>query len=256
MYQNAKCRLCGKSSKLIKKSHIIPNFMYKGMMDNKNRMLIANLKNIYAPPQYRQSGIHEKYILCAKCEELFSKLERYTAHILFGNPTKDPASFEKRLGSDGIRSIMIKNIDYSKLKLCLLSILWRAHICSDKFFKNINIGENESEIKKMLLENDPKEEDLFKISIIGTQGIDDKPLRLLLDPSVKNMGGGYLAMFFINGFFYFINLEPKSDFKIFEKVFLKKSGELEVPLLGGDTAKEFLKSFGVSDNIVDNFLLI
>lgn len=256
MNQNAKCKLCDKSAKLIKKSHIIPNFMYKNMFDDNNRILLANLKNTSKPPQYRQSGLHEKYILCSKCEESLSKLERYTAHFLFGNNTKTPALFEKRLSSDGIKSIMIKKIDYSKLKLCLLSIVWRAHISSDKFFKEINIGENENVIKKMLLENDCREEEVFKISIIGIQGIDNAPLRLSLNPTVKKMGDGYLAMFFINGFFYFINLEPKSDFKIFDKIFLKKIGELEVPLLEGRMAKEFLKSFGVPAKIADNFHLI
>ncbi len=100
--------------------------------------------------------------------------------------------------------------------------------------------------------HNPKEEELFKISIIGTQGIDDKPLRLSLNPSVKSMGGGYMGMLFMNGFFYFINLEPKSDFKIFEKIFLKKIGEIEIPLLRGNILKDFLKSFGLPDNFVDN----
>jgi hypothetical protein len=256
MNQNAICHLCGKHAKLIKKSHIIPNFMHKVMFDDKNRMIMADLKNITAPPQFRQSGLYDKYILCAKCEELLSRLERYTSHFLFGHNTKTPASFEKRMGPDNIKSIMIRNLDYSKLKLCVLSILWRAHISTNKFFKEINISENEGVIRKMLLENDCKGEEVFKISILAIQGIDNEPLRLFLNPTVKKMGEGYIAIFFISGFFYFIDLQPKSNFKIFDNIFLRANGELEVPLLNGQIAKEFLKSFGLATDIIDNFLLI
>ncbi len=151
MNQIAKCKLCGRALELIKKSHIIPNFMYKEMFDEKNRMMLANLKNISERPQFRQSGFHEKYILCAKCEGLLSTLERYAAHFLFGGNVKIPTPIEKRLGPDGIKSIMIKKIDYSKLKLCLLSIVWRAHISTNKFFKEVNVGKNENVIREMLL---------------------------------------------------------------------------------------------------------
>lgn len=66
MNQNAICHLCGKHAKLIKKSHIIPNLMYKEMFDDKNRMMMANLKDITVHPQLKQSGFYDKYILCSK----------------------------------------------------------------------------------------------------------------------------------------------------------------------------------------------
>lgn len=191
-----------------------------------------------------------------KCEELLSKWERYTSHFLFGSNTHFQTSFEKRLGPDNIRHIKIRNVDYCKLKLCILSILWRAHVSTNNFFKEINVFENESVIRKMLLENDCKEEDIFTISILGIQGIHNEPLRLLFNPTVKKMGEGYIAIFLISGFFYFIDLQPKSNFEMFDKIFLRSNGELEVPLLSGHLAKEFLKSFGLASSIIDNFLFI
>ncbi len=152
--------------------------------------------------------------------------------------------------------MMIKNINYSKFKLCLLSILWRAHISTHKFFKRVDVFKNADTIGKMLLENDCKSEELFKISVVCVQGLDEYPPRITVNPTVVKMGGGYLAMFLINGFFYFIDLLPESDFKIFDKVYLKTNGELEVLLLNGGMAKDFLKSFGLPIHIVDNFLLI
>jgi hypothetical protein len=39
-----KCKLCGNNKKLLKKSHIVPDFMYQNLFDEKHRIFEVLLK--------------------------------------------------------------------------------------------------------------------------------------------------------------------------------------------------------------------
>lgn len=147
---------------------------------------------------------------------------------------------------------MIENVDYLKFKLLILSILWRAHISQNRFFKKVDIGNHESTIRKMLLNHDPGSELDFKISIVGIKDKNNDLVRILPDPEVKNVETMYLASFFIGGFVYFISLDPKTKFSLFEKTYLKEN-KIEIPLIDGEIANQFLKALGIPNNIVEYF---
>lgn len=227
--------------------------MYNGIQDELNRMIIANLKSLADTPKFQQTGYFDKYVLCSKCDnELIGKLERYVAFVLFGGRTTTQLEFENAIGPDGVKSIIVKNIDYAKFKLCLLSILWRAHLSGNKFFKNVDLKENAEPIRQMLLTNDPKDDLEYKISIVAIKNHEGL-LRMVFDPAVVKIGNGYVAIFFINGFFYFIDLVPNSDFALFRRHFVNKSGTYEMMLLDGQQAAAFMLAFGLPPNIVNYY---
>ena len=254
MNQNGPCKLCGKSAKLIKQSHIIPNFMYQGLFDETNRMILMPLGNQSEKSRFYQTGFFDKYILCKKCEnEILAKLEKYSSTILYGGKSRNPPLFEKRKGPDGVRSVGISNLDYSQFKLFLLSILWRSHISLNKFFNKVSIGEHESVLRKMIISGNAGREDDYKIVIVAIKDRVDNLVRIMPNPEVTKYDGGHFATFFISGFIYFINLQVKTDFQLFEKSILKGSGEIEIPIISGELAGKFLKAFGLSDDIADYF---
>ena len=255
MNQNAPCKLCGKNAKLLKKSHVIPDFMYRGIPDELNRMIVAELNSSNSKPKFQQSGYYDKYVLCSKCDnEVIGKLERYVAMLLFGGKSFKVPIFENAISPDGVKSVIIKDVNYRSLKLCILSILWRAHISNNKFFKKVDIGKNEKQIRKMLLTNDPKSENDFKISIVAIRNSEGL-IRMVIDPAVVKIGNGSVAIFFINGIFYFVDLLPSSDFALFQKHFLKEDGMYEMMLLDGQTGKDFMYAFGLPRNVVDYYFL-
>lgn len=254
MNQNGPCKLCGKSAKLIKQSHIIPNFMYQGLFDETNRMILMPLSSSSEKSRFYQTGFFDKYILCKKCEnEVLSKLEKYSSTILYGGTSRNPPVFEKRKGPDGVRSIGISNLDYTRFKLFLLSILWRAHISSNKFFNKVSVGEHESILREMIMSGNAGAEDEYKIAIVAIKDRIDNLVRIMPNPEVKKYDGGHFAAFFLSGFIYFINLQRKTDFLVFDKSILKESGEIEIPIISGELASRFLKAFGLSDDIADYF---
>jgi hypothetical protein len=253
MNQNAPCKLCGKTAKLLSKSHVIPNFMYSGIQDELNRMVIADLNSLDAKPKFKQTGYFDKYILCSKCDnELIGKLERYVALVLFGGRSTENLAFENVVGPDGIKSIIIKNIDYEKFKLCLLSILWRAHISPNKFFKSVDLKDNAEPIRQMLLNNDAKDDSEYKISIVAV-GNQEGLLRMVFDPAIVQIGNGYVAIFFINGIFYFIDLVTGSDFAVFKMHYLNKNGVCEIMLLDGLEAASFMRTFGLPPHMINYY---
>lgn len=248
------CKLCNKKSILIGKSHIIPNFMYDGLFDDNRKMLIATLKDLAKKPQIAQSGFFDKNILCKNCETMFSKNERYASHFFKGT-TKSSISFVKRRSQEGQRTIFVSGLDYRKIKLFFLSILWRAHISENKFFKNVKLdNSNEFEIRKMLMENNSGSDHEYKVSILIFQNSASELIRLLFNPTVETIGTGIICIFFINGYCYFIDLKPKSSFRIFEKVYINEKGEIDIPIVHCEMATKLLVSFGIDVEIAKNYV--
>ncbi len=148
-----KCKLCLKEATLLKKSHIIPNFLIKDVVDDKHRLALLTASNGQLKDQIIQSSYWEGNILCKRCENtILSRLERY---------------FERHFYTEIIRKLKDKNVPNNEvlplrisanrniIKLFLLSILWRCNI-SKNLSKEVQLGPHKEIIRKMILENDPK----------------------------------------------------------------------------------------------------
>jgi len=73
------CRLCLHESEL-RNSHIIPEFVYKPIYDEKHRFdVIARAKEIRNDE--KQKGLRE-HLLCQSCETKLSQHERYVSLFL------------------------------------------------------------------------------------------------------------------------------------------------------------------------------
>jgi hypothetical protein len=256
MNQNGSCLLCGKSAKLIKKSHVIPSFMYQGLFDEKNRMILYPLENKNEKAYYVQSGFHDKYLYCSKCDnELFGRLERNAASVLYGSNASSKHKIERAISNDGIRSLFIKDIDYVKFKLFILSILWKAHNSPNKFYEKVEVGEQAGVIRQMLLTNNPGTDDQYRISIVGIQRINGEMANMLPNPEVRKSERLHIATFYIGGFIYLINLgEVETEFQLFRTHYLGSQGDIEIPLLNGVIGNQFLKAIGVPDEVADYFV--
>ena len=105
------CRLCGKSAKIVD-SHIIPEFYYKPLYDNKHRFFTIN-SDPSVNNTFLQKGPREK-LLCQKCEESLSRYEKYVSDVVYKNANAV-------ILKDNV--FRFGNIDYSRTRLCYLSIL-------------------------------------------------------------------------------------------------------------------------------------
>lgn len=138
------CALCGAPTKLCR-SHILPEFLFKSMYDDKNRLHLASaLPDL--PHRMSQSGFWQR-LLCGSCESRISLWERYAERLLSGAiaPT---ARIEGRV-------LMLSGIDYQPMKLFLMSILWRSSVTSHRFFAHVSLGPHDERLRLMLLHDDP-----------------------------------------------------------------------------------------------------
>src|SRR5690554_1024049 len=126
------CLLCEESRELCN-SHIIPEFVYKALYDDKHRFHTLSVSGS-APPSYGQKGLRER-LLCASCETQLSVHERYV-NLLFTGQTQINVS---RKGS----LIEVNGIDYRHFRLFGMSILWRAHVSNLPFFAAVDLGPHE-----------------------------------------------------------------------------------------------------------------
>ena len=134
------CRLCKDDSNL-QDSHIIPEFFYKPIYDAKHHLSLRKAgKLVQGKPL--QKGLREK-LLCRTCEQKLGRNEKYVREVLFGGTEIRCRKFQDRL--------VLTNLDYQKVRLFFLSLIWRMSIASEHaMWKNVALGPHEEPIRQMV----------------------------------------------------------------------------------------------------------
>lgn len=234
------CRLCLQEKELIKTSHIIPKFMYKGILEKNKRIVETNLFNP-SDAIFRPTGSYESGILCKACDNnVIGKLESYAAKILFQNQSLTFRSEEDKY----IKNLMLKDIDYTKFKLFLISLLWRASISTQKLFGAISLGsKHEESARKMIFENEPGRRDEFPTCIMGLETTVNLALRTIVSPRKLTSNGNTQYMFWVNGFFYWYNISSYNMDDVFNRTPITENNEMTIGILKGRFAEEFFDEF-------------
>ena len=197
------CRLCKAESKLCN-SHIIPEFCYKGLYDEKQRLIdVYDWRN--EKTRFRNIGIREP-LLCLNCEAHFARYERHCRR-LFSDPLPQPRAGTKRF-------LDLPRLDIFKLRYFLLSILWRASESSDDFFKHVDLGLKHSEIlRNHLLADTLPSYDEYGCWALALH-YENKPLKdLILEPTPSRIEDHKVYRFVFTGLvlFCFVSSHPISE---------------------------------------------
>jgi hypothetical protein len=168
---NDTCALCGQQSPL-RQSHIIPEFLYSPLYDEKRRF--KTYGKVGQPRvDLEQKGFREP-LLCEACEQRFSDNERFAAVFYRGTvqafSSSTPEVYCERSlkftrvseqalpTSDAVPSMLhVEGINYDRLKLFLLSVIWRMGVSRLHFFREVELGKHEDRLRHMLLSDDPGE---------------------------------------------------------------------------------------------------
>lgn len=164
------CKLCLKQKPLIKKSHIMSDFLHKDMYDENHKLRAFDPKDLLkSKPRISKpsSGSYEGNLLCNECDNsIIGKYESYSARLINGSlKGKNKIKTNVWKSIDGITHMDISNLDYPMLKLFLLSLLWRAHISSHDEYSSVKLGPYAEKIRRALLEVNPGKDDDIIISI-------------------------------------------------------------------------------------------
>lgn len=140
------CRLCLESDRALLRSHILPEAFYRGALKGKKAFPIYSSGSRDPISVNHQKGLRER-LLCKDCESRFSRWETYGLGLMWN-----------RTPADGIeRSAYVEyRVEYDKLKLFHLSLLWRMAVAQHDIFSNVWLGpKHEARLRTMLVAGDP-----------------------------------------------------------------------------------------------------
>ena len=236
-----KCQLCLELKPLLKKSHIIPKFMYHGLFDPKHKIRYVSRADV-TNVKLISDGLYEPNLLCKECDNsVIGKLETYMRIMLYGgNPGKSNIPvFERRANQHGDKSIIIKNLDYTKAKLFLLSVLWRAHISKLPFFRNVDLGPVAEVLRGMIASYNAADVDDFETLVIFLNRNTKRPLKSILEPLRVKKDNNISYIFYINGLIYYFNISQLNKYELYSKGHITLENSMRVIMLEDDIAEAF-----------------
>lgn len=140
------CRLCLSEVGALRKSHIIPECLYKEVYDEKHRFASISNGN-YQNLKIEQLGYREK-LLCGGCENKLSRWENDTKRH-FVDISKGSSNV-LTISKISERYRLVEGIYHYSFKMCMLSILWRMSISSHEIFCGYDLGPYEERLRRII----------------------------------------------------------------------------------------------------------
>ena len=211
------CKLCAAEAPL-SKSHIVPEFIFRRMYDNKHRVLEMN--DIEAGKfDLIQKG-HTERLLCAKCESRLNKFERH-ARRLFSDELPPPDM--ERAGI-----IPIANLKYEPLKLFILSVIWRASVSSLPMYHHVKLGRHEDVIRAMLLNEEAGAWDVYPCWIFQLLYDGKNDFGVMFEPTYARIEGHRCYRFVFGGFLFMTFVSSHGIPRGYERIAITPDGQMRI----------------------------
>ena len=214
MDQKMKCKLTFKEGKGIK-AHIIPKSFYTiDYTDKIPLKIISSNRGTY--PQRSQMGIYDSNIVTKDGETILQLLDDYACDLLIKNISSAKAIFDNE-------ALQIDKYDYHKLKLFFLSVLWRASVSRNQFFKKVSLGIHEDIIRKALLTHDAGNSDFYSVIL----SIFDKPVNIVptLSPEKSRFDGKNCYKLYLSNFSALVKVDSNRQFEEPLRSFCMENGK-------------------------------
>jgi hypothetical protein len=190
-----RCRLCDQERPLVD-AHIIAEGYFRrlGRFGGVNRLL---KETDY--PKKSWIGVYDQGILCAECDGVFSPWENYAQELL----DSDLSHFQPVPPKGKPVAFTCQTFEYHKLKLFLISLLWRASISTHHFFEKVDIGPYETRAKALIRAKDPSDPTEFAVVL---QKFDHEVGEAIFDPVPVRMNRIRLYRFYLGGYIVHIKV--------------------------------------------------
>jgi len=244
------CKLCSTPGVELKQSHVIPDFFIRGLehelvTGNHGKaqpfsILLSARSEIEGG--VKQRGVWERvlgikeYLLCDRCEQKFQRNETYVRNLLYGN-TPQPlkklplgsciADFTGQPECDGLLAAQKAMVDYKRLKLFQLSLLWRAGIAKGPFFKEVDLGEfHEAKLKKLLVTESPGSDADYCCTMVNLRHKEKGCEDWIETPRRSKDGHQVGYQFIIGGYMYLFTVSKSEPRPSAQLCSVKSTGEV------------------------------
>ena len=211
------CRLCHFEREL-RCSHIIPEFLYKPLYDSKGRIFaVSTSDQTRLPFKIEQKGLRE-YLLCQSCETQLSRYEG-VARTLFESG---------QLKVKGEPGVEVAGLDYLKLRLFFLSILWRSSVSTLPFFREVTLGPHEAKLREMILEEKPGKPWQYGCALSDLADKFEEHRLVIIQPVSSRADGQRHYFYVLGGFLWHYIVSSHRPEGAFLRLLLTQEGRMTV----------------------------
>jgi hypothetical protein len=140
------CKLCKAQAKLCK-SHIIPRAFFKPVLEGGSTFWQVSIGGEVGVS--KKAAQYWDWLLCVNCEKILKTYDDYALGFLKKEVWgKVPPQNDY---------LVVEGMDYKKLKLFQLSVLWRAGVTNHKMFRRMDLVDEEGSIRDLIIRADPGE---------------------------------------------------------------------------------------------------
>jgi hypothetical protein len=172
----------------------------------------------------KPTGIYD-YIVCLPCESRFGVWDQYAHQLLEGRRTRRqriPGGQRSTIGYE------IPAVDYDRLKLFFVSVLWRASVCRDLFYREFNLGAFEARAAQCIVNREAGEPDEFGVVVehllFGTRG------KAFISPRRMRIDGVNFVRLYVSAFVAWMKVDSRPMPATFAACRLAPGEPLVVPL--------------------------
>jgi hypothetical protein len=210
------CKLCGQLKEL-RNSHIIPEFLYSNLYNQKHQMMgINGVGNRGWKPL--QKGITEK-LFCESCEQLLNDYyeKPFLKQWIMTPQLPDPWN---------VTDVHWIHIDYSSFKLFHLSVLFRAGVSSLPTFAAVKLGPHEDKLRKFIISYNPGESwqyPIFAYAVVHHKT--NKIIQMITQPQQSKFGGRRCYGIMYGGAEWWVMVASDRNSE-YEQISLKSDGSM------------------------------
>jgi hypothetical protein len=219
--------------------------MYKGLFDENHFIAQVDLIE-FKKKRLLPNGFYDSNILCDNCDNvILGILESYASIVIWGGKGKPEyyPKFEGRINQLNQKFLHLTNIDYTKFKLFLLSIIWRASISKHKMFNSVSLGEHEDSIRKMIIENNPGSKDLYPVGVFMLKQNDKGPTKMISNPLPVKKDKSLIYHFLINGLVINYRIEGLDDQELYDQIAIKEDNTMDIIIFNEKESSEYLDTY-------------
>jgi hypothetical protein len=204
----------------LRKSHVLPEFLYRFAYDDKHRFLLVPSLRSGMKPSIQQLGLREP-LFCADCETRLSVYEGYASKVFVDYATMPHTADAKR--------IIYHGVDYTKFKLFQLSVLWRASLSSLETYGAVRLGPHDKRLRDMIWHGDPGSVLDYPCSYVASFLQPEGFSRRIVPPHSKRIDGHRTYWFVFGGIFaiYYVSSHTTALAGA-EDAFLTRNGDFPI----------------------------
>lgn len=216
-HKRVRCRFCSQGLELVE-AHIIPEGFWRPFRDDGE---VPRLLSSDEYPKRIPIGVYDSTILCTRCEQRFGPWDQYAQDLLQDELRQARV---QRAGAQVV-GYEVDDWQYDPLKLFFVSLLWRAAVSTQPFFKRITLGPFADLALRMLKEGNPGSLDDFAVVLAKSE---TQYGRVILDPFLGRIDGVNYATFYLGFYMAYIKVDKRQSLGAFRDLLLAPGRPLKI----------------------------